>query len=287
MTIAVKDANGNVVNVEAPLAAGRALAATSKPVALSIEDAAALSQLHTDIATTLAALVDGLEGVLGTTVGAAVITDANGTVQQYLRGLVKRWVDALGTGTAAAALRVTVATDVGLPAGTSLLGKVKTKFIEAVAPTMTRPADTNAYAANDAVASNTTAGSVTALSFSVSDVNDDTITLERLRLVTSDTGAQGKNFRVWLYQVAVTPGAGDNAAFTSPRGSFIGTMSGTLRTMSDGAAGILVADEGARIIAKPVSGAKTVVALIQTLDAFTPVSGSTWIATLEGFQGAA
>lgn len=48
---------------------------------------------------------------LGTTAGAAVITDANGTIQQYLRGLVKRWVDALGAGTAAAALRTTLASD--------------------------------------------------------------------------------------------------------------------------------------------------------------------------------
>lgn len=48
---------------------------------------------------------------IGLTTGAAVITDAVGTVQQYLRGLVKRWVDALGGGTEAAALRVTVAND--------------------------------------------------------------------------------------------------------------------------------------------------------------------------------
>lgn len=50
-------------------------------------------------------------GALGTTAGAAVVTDANGTIQQYLRGLVKRWADALGAGTKAAALRVDIATD--------------------------------------------------------------------------------------------------------------------------------------------------------------------------------
>lgn len=37
---------------------------------------------------TLIGHVDGLEAVLGTTAGAAVITDANGTAQQYLRGLI-------------------------------------------------------------------------------------------------------------------------------------------------------------------------------------------------------
>lgn len=47
----------------------------------------------------------------GATTGAAVVTDANGTIQQYLRGLVKNWASALGAGTAAAALRTTLASD--------------------------------------------------------------------------------------------------------------------------------------------------------------------------------
>lgn len=61
---------------------------------------------------------------VGAVAGAAVITDANGTVQQYLRGLVKRWADALGAGTAAAALRVAFASDTALPAGTNNIGDV-------------------------------------------------------------------------------------------------------------------------------------------------------------------
>lgn len=51
-----------------------------------------LDALHTDLATTLAGYVDGLEGILGTTSGAAVITDANGTIQQYLRGFIVQWI---------------------------------------------------------------------------------------------------------------------------------------------------------------------------------------------------
>lgn len=42
---------------------------------------------NTSLASILTS-VDGLEAVLGTTAGAAVITDANGTAQQYLRGLI-------------------------------------------------------------------------------------------------------------------------------------------------------------------------------------------------------
>ena len=69
------------------------------------------------------ATAQGAGAAIGATTGAAVITDADGTIQRYLRGLVKRWADALGAGTGAASLRVNLATDVALPAGTNLLGK--------------------------------------------------------------------------------------------------------------------------------------------------------------------
>ncbi|ESY82452.1 hypothetical protein X740_04445 [Mesorhizobium sp. LNHC221B00] len=283
--IPIKNANGDIVNVEAPLAPGRVAAAASRPVALSNEDFAAidgietaiassntkLDTLHTDLATTLVGLLDGLEGILGTTAGAAVITDANGTVQQYLRGLVKQWI--AGT--------------LVVGPGTSLIGKVKTKFIEAVAATMTRLNNTTAYVANEGVSNSATAGSVTPFSFSLSDINDDLVTIERLRLITSDTGVAGKSLRMWLYRASPTVNSGDHAAFSQPRATFIGSLSGSMRTFSDGSGGLFVPDEGARIITLPTSGAKTVFGLLQTLDAFTPVAQSTWIATLEGFQGAA
>lgn len=91
-TIDVKDAAGATVALEKPLVPGRAAATASRPVVLSTEDLAALA-------------------ALGAVAGAAVTTDANGTIQQYLRGLVVRWLNALGAGTAAAALRVTLASD--------------------------------------------------------------------------------------------------------------------------------------------------------------------------------
>lgn len=61
--------------------------------------------------TTQITAEQAIQATLGATTGAAVVTDANGTIQQYLRGLVKRWVDALGGGTKAAALRITQSTD--------------------------------------------------------------------------------------------------------------------------------------------------------------------------------
>ncbi|AZV21488.1 hypothetical protein [Mesorhizobium sp. M7A.F.Ce.TU.012.03.2.1] len=217
----------------------------------------------------------------------------NGRLQriaQRLTSLIALLPASLGAKTGAASLSVVPASDAAfaLAAGTALVGKVKTKFIEAVSATMTRPNDTSAYAANDAVANSTTAGSVTPFSFSMSDVNDDLFTIERLRLITSDTGVAGKALRMWLFRASPTVAAGDNAAFSNPRSTFIGSLSGTMRTFSDGSGGIFVPDEGSRIITLPTSGAKTVFGLLQTLEAVaSPLAQSTWIATLEGFQGAA
>lgn len=58
-----------------------------------------------------------IQATAGAINGAAVVTDANGTLQQYLRGLVKLWAAALGSGTAAAALRVELPTN-----GTGVVG---------------------------------------------------------------------------------------------------------------------------------------------------------------------
>jgi hypothetical protein len=235
-----------------------------------------LDTLHTDIATTLSAYVDGLEGILGTTSGAAVTTDANGTVQQYLRGLIVQWI--AGT--------------LKLGAGTNLIGKVKTKFIVAAASAYTRPANTTPYTANDAVSNNATIASVTAISLSLSDVNDDTITLERIRVMSTDTGVAGKAFRVWLFNSDPTANSGvqggDNLAWSQKQAGFIGSMSGTFRAFQDGSGAVCVPDEGSRIITTPVSGAKTIFALLQTLNDFTPSANSTtFTLTAEGFQGAA
>lgn len=179
-----------------------------------------------------------------------------------------------------------------IEAGTNLIGKVKTKFFAASGTALTRPANTTAYTANDAVSDNATAGSVTAKSITVSDVNDDTVTIDRFRLDSTDTGIAGKSVRVWLYNSDPTASSGvsggDNSAFSNKKAGFIGTLSGTFRTFSDGSAAVLVPDEGARIVTTPTSGARTIYWQLQALEAFTPSANSTtFTPTAEGFQGAA
>jgi hypothetical protein len=199
-----------------------------------------------------------------------------------------------GAGTAAGSLRVELPTDgtgkVGLNAGTAEVGKVNWRHINVAASALTRPANTTAYAANDSISDNGTAGSVTANSVNLSDVNDDPINLTEILLQSTDTGVAGAVIRIHLFNSDPTASsgvvAGDNAAYSNKQAGWFGSFSGTMRTFSDGARGVLVPDEGVSRIAFPATGAKNVWWQLQTLSAFTPSANSTtFTPRFKGFQG--
>jgi hypothetical protein len=185
------------------------------------------------------------------------------------------------------------ANDTDNAAGKQLPVYSKTRmFAVAAAAAVTRQANVTAYTAGDAVSNNATAGSVTPISFTLSDLNDETLGLDRCRIASTDTGLAGNMLRIYLYQTDPTASSGvtggDNVAWSTKQGTFIGTMSGTLRAASDGSVGVLTPDEGTRIITAPTSGAKTVFGLLMTPTGFTPSAVSTTITpTLEGTQGRA
>lgn len=226
----------------------------------------------------LLAAVDGLEAVLGATGDAAVTQGSTGSLSAKLRTVTSQ-LNSLVTGTV-------------LAAGTALIGKVKTKYINATGSTLTRPSNTTPYSINDSVSDNGTAGSVTANTVTIADVNNEPVAIERVRLVSTDTGIAAKAVRLWIYNSNPTANSGvvggDNAAFSNKMEGFVGTLSGTFRTFSDGSVAVLVPDEGSRIITVPGSGAQTLWWQLQTLEAFTPSANSTtFIPTFEGFQGGA
>lgn len=180
-----------------------------------------------------------------------------------------------------------------LAAGRNALGTVTPRFINAAFTTNVRPANTTAYSVNDSISNNATAGLVTALSATVSDTNDDPVSITEILLDTNDTGlAAGVQVRALIYNSDPTAssgvGGGDNAAFSNKRAGFVGSLVGTFRAFSDGGKARLVPEEGSNIIAKPVPGAETLHVEYQALTAFTPSANSTTIdATLKGFQGRA
>lgn len=167
----------------------------------------------------------------------------------------------------------------------------QTRFIvAATSGAITRPANTTAYTALDAISNNATAGSVTTNSFAMSAVNDDPVTVEEILMFSTDTGIGGKTIRVYLYNSDPTAnsgvGAGDNAAWSQKQAGFIGTCIGTMIAASDGSHGRLIPEAGARIVTTPTSGAKTIFWMLQALEAFTPSANSTtFTPTAKGFQG--
>lgn len=260
---------------------GRAAASASAPVTLSNEDFA---------------VIDGLEGILGTTAGAKVVTDANGTLQQYLRGIVTFLANALGAGTAAASIRAAIPTDQSWPTGMS------SRDFQVAFATLTRPANTTPYSAADAISDNATAGSVTALvSGNISDTNDDPLIISEILVVSTDTGLAGKKIRAYLFNSDPTAssgvGGGDNAAYSQKKAGYVGSFMGWMETgFSDGTVGRLVpcfnetnfTQAGGFVVCKPVSGAKTLYIQYQAVEAFTPSANSTTIiGTARGFQGRA
>ncbi|MEI6204901.1 MAG: hypothetical protein WCP68_23390 [Enhydrobacter sp.] len=173
------------------------------------------------------------------------------------------------------------------------VASVPRTFIVAAAA-LTRPANTTAYAAGDAVSNSATAASVTPISFAASDAANAPVTLTHLELLSSDTGpaAAGATFEAWLFNADPTAnagvGGGDNAAFSQKQAGFIGRMSGTFIAASDGSMAMLTPVEGSFLPTTPVAGGVAVYALLKTLTAFTPsANGTTFTATLKGYQGRA
>lgn len=204
-------------------------------------------------------------------------------------------VTSLGQATMANSLPMALASNQSWPAGMS------PRVFSAAFTTLTRPANTTPYGAGESISDNATAGSVTALSATLSDVNDDPITLCDILINSTDTGLAGKKLRANLFNSNPTSnsgvGAGDNAAYSQKKAGYIGTFVGTLESgFSDGTVGRLVPSfrdtnytpAGGFVIATPVSGAKTLYIQFVAEEAFTPSANSTTIiATARGYQGRA
>jgi hypothetical protein len=195
---------------------------------------------------------------------------------------------------------------VGLPTDLTWPKGLSNKAFVAAFTTLTRPANTIAYTALDSISDNATAGSVTALSATVSDTNDDPIFVNEILISSTDTGLAGKRIRAYLFNSDPTAstgvGGGDNAAYSQKKAGYIGSFSGVLESgFSDGTVGRLVptfadgaaagtphAMAGGFITVKPTSGAKTLFIQYQAVDGFTPSANSTTIiGTARGWQGRA
>lgn len=138
-----------------------------------------------------------------------------------------------------------------------------------------RPGDTTAYTANDAVADNTTAGSVTKQQFTIPRSCGRII---RVKIRKSDQTVATPTIRAWFFDVTFTPGAGDNATFAAPLQDSIGFVDVAVTNAgSDDALGWTNCDI-------PIAAA-TAFCVLQTLSAFTPANAETFTIEIHAAPG--
>jgi hypothetical protein len=159
-----------------------------------------------------------------------------------------------------------------------------------VSDNFTRPADTTAYASGDLVANNTTAGSVTPLSWSIHRSPSGSIRINRVKIKKSGTSVTNATFRVHLYAIAPTVTNGDNGAWNSIEAGYLGFVDVVVdKAFSDGASG-----HGLPILSSlcyqldvklpgtsDLASAKKIYGLVEARGAYTPVSGEVITVALE------
>lgn len=164
-------------------------------------------------------------------------------------------------------------TGIILAAGEAHVGEVGGR-VAVASGSVTRPADTTAYAAGDLVANSTAAGSVTPISFTVgrgSSGSSATGLIRRARLRKTGTSVTNAIFRLHLYSASPGVTNGDNGAWLSDNAAnYIGAIDFLVdKAFSDGAAGNGVPLVGSELF---FTG-QTVYGLIEARGAYTPASG--------------
>lgn len=168
-----------------------------------------------------------------------------------------------------------------IPSGNNVIGRVG-GMTAVVSANFTRPADTNAYALGDLVANDTTAASVTPMSFAVARATGLGAMMRRARVRKTGTATASALFRLHLYTATPTVTNGDNGAWLSDNGAnYLGAFDITVdKAFSDGAAG-----NGAPLIGSEINTvADTVYGLLEARAAYTPGSAEVFTITLEVLQ---
>lgn len=152
--------------------------------------------------------------------------------------------------------------------------------------TMTRPADTTAYAAGDLVANSTTAGSVTPLTFKTSRVAG-AATISRVRIYKTSTTSTNANFTLHLFNVLPVPANGDNGALvTSTVAGMIGSVDCDMSTGSQaGTVGLFASFAVTNGITFDLNvadpGERRIYGLLEAAAAYAPASAEAFTVTLE------
>lgn len=150
-----------------------------------------------------------------------------------------------------------------------------------VSTSFTRPADTTAYAAKDAVSDSTSAPTV--LTFSnIARVNAGSGYITKARLMTNQS-TNTTRFRLHLYHTTPTA-INDNAAWTllwANRANRIGYIDfDSLQTEGSGSDAANALNSTVRLAFKCASASRAIYGLLETLGVFTPASGQVFFLEL-------
>lgn len=153
--------------------------------------------------------------------------------------------------------------------------------IKVASATFTRPSDTTQYAAGDLVANDTTNTSVTPMTLDVAHAAGAGVKVCRVRLQKSGTTVTSASFRVHLYRDSPTAANGDNAAWSTTVSGYLGYFDLTMVSFSDDAIGLGGPAIGDAIRCMPVTGSRTIYALLEARATYTPASAEEFTLYLE------
>jgi hypothetical protein len=154
---------------------------------------------------------------------------------------------------------------------------------------LTRPANTTAYALGDLIANSATAGSVTPLAIAAARENDATGMLRKVRLSTDNVAWANNTVRVHLFKNSPTSTVGDNGVFAAAINGVASIHLGYFdvifdQVFSDGVKGEGVPNTGGEINFDPAAGTQNIYALIEVRGAYTPTSGQAFALAVEVLQ---
>lgn len=205
-------------------------------------------------------------------------TSPDGTGTQYAAV-----VDATG------ALKTTATATIGaaLPAGENHIGEVG-GHTAVPSANFTRPNDTTAYASGDLIANNTTAGSVTPMSFTAARVAAGSGMIRRARLKKSGTTVTNASFRLHLYSSSPTPANGDNGVWSTTESGYLGSidldMTGTTARVFTDAAKVVGTPAVGSEINFALAAGQTIYGLLEARAAYTPAAQEVFTVDLEILQ---
>lgn len=149
--------------------------------------------------------------------------------------------------------------------------------------TITRPADTTAYAAGDLVANSTTAGSVTPFRFYIPRGLGKNLIVKGHRVVKSDqSDVANATFDVWLFASSPTVANGDNGALSADlvAAGYLGQLAGgAMVAGSDDAIAVVSAAETGWAY-HYLGAADSIYGLLEATAAYSPANAETFYVSL-------